>query len=399
MEILSVSDLNRVARLILENDPLLQEIWVRGELSNVKAHTSGHLYFSLKDDTSSVKAVMFRGRAQTLLFRPENGQQVLCRGRASIFERDGAFQLYVEEMEPAGLGAQHLAFLQLKEKLEAEGLFDADRKRPLPPLPTRVGVVTSETGAAVRDIFTVLRRRHPRIGIVLAPVQVQGEAAPPLIAKAISDLAQYGRVDVIIVGRGGGSQEDLWAFNAELVVRAVAACPVPTISAVGHEVDVTLVDYAADRRAPTPSAAAEMAVPVFEELELLTEGLSFRVRQAQARRIRSDGERLHQLTGRRVMTRPRTLLEPLHARVASLERGLARGTVEVLLREKARFLHLAGRLDGLSPLGALARGFAVIQKEGKVIRDAGQLQVGDGFRATLGRGSFSGRVEAIDIDV
>ena len=262
----SVNELNSYVKRILDNDENLKHIFVTGEISNYKAHYSGHLYMTIKDESASVKAVMFAGNASRLRFRPENGMKVLIFGTVSLFPRDGSYQLYISDMQPDGMGALSVAFEQLKKKLAAEGLFSDSYKKPIPKFPTRIGVITSETGAAVQDIFNVLSRRFPSAEVVLRPTQVQGDGAAQDIAKAIYVFNEYNAADVLIVGRGGGSIEDLWAFNEEVVARAVFASEIPVISAVGHETDYTICDFVADLRAPTPSAAAELAVP--DRLEL-----------------------------------------------------------------------------------------------------------------------------------
>ena len=266
--VLTVSQLNTYLRAVIEEDDHLSSVFVCGEISNFTNHIrSGHWYFSLKDENSILKAVMFRTANQRLRFRPESGMRVIVRGRIGVFERDGVYQLYAEDMQPDGTGALALAFEQLRRRLEAEGLFRAERKKTLPPFPATIGVITSPTGAARRDIENVLGRRFPAANILFAPVLVQGENAPEQLAAAVARMNRDGRADVIIIGRGGGSAEELWAFNDERVVRAVAASEIPVISAVGHETDVTLCDFAADRRAPTPSAAAELAVPEMRTLQ------------------------------------------------------------------------------------------------------------------------------------
>jgi len=396
---LTVSELNRTARLVLDSEELLQDIYVRGELSSVKLHPSGHIYFTLKDAASQVRAVMFRSRAQTLVFRPDVGMDVVCRGRVSIFERDGAYQFYAEEMEPAGVGAQHLALLQLKERLDREGLFDPAKKRPLPLLPSRVGVITSSAGAALHDILSVARRRHPGVSLVVAPVLVQGEGAAASLERAVEDLCRNGRVDVIIIGRGGGSKEDLQAFNDERVVRAVASSTIPIVSAVGHEIDTTLTDYAADRRAPTPSAAAELAVPVRSDLLFLVHMHSGRLAKAERHLLSARREEIRRLAKRRVFLRPRTLLDPVEERLSHLERRLSRSLVERLLRMRGRLSETAGRLEGLSPLGAIGRGFAIIERDGRIVRSAREVSRGEVIRARLSDGHIRARVEEVDFDV
>ncbi|MHB1980230.1 MAG: exodeoxyribonuclease VII large subunit [Sulfobacillus sp.] len=396
MALLSVTDLNRLVRELLDAEPLLQGVMVQGEMANVRLHSSGHLYFSLRDAGASVRAVMFRGQARQLVFSPQDGMQVICAGRVSLYERDGSYQLYAEMLEPAGVGAEFLRLQQLKEKLQGEGLFSADRKRPLPLLPRRLGVVTSPTGAAIRDILSVARRRYPNLAVVVAPVQVQGPTAAAEIAAAITLLAEQGQVDVIVVGRGGGSQEDLAAFNQEQVARAVAACPVPVVAAVGHETDTTLIDLVADRRAATPSAAAELAVPVVAEL---VAGLQMAVSQMQTaldHHLALAGRQVDAIVSRRVMSRPLTMLEAKQERTVRLEKDLGQATGRRLQEARARLMERSGRLAGLSPLAVLRRGFAVVEKEGKTVRDATGLQVGDRLRTRLQVGSFESQVERVE---
>ncbi len=396
MALLSVSDLNRLVRELLDAEPLLQGVMVQGEMANVRLHSSGHLYFSLRDAGASVRAVMFRGQARQLVFSPQDGMQVICAGRVSLYERDGSYQLYAEMLEPAGVGAEFLRLQQLKEKLQAEGLFSPERKRPLPLLPRRLGVVTSPTGAAIRDILSVARRRYPNLAVVVAPVQVQGPTAAAEIAAAITLLAEQGQVDVIVVGRGGGSQEDLAAFNQEEVARAVAGSPVPVVAAVGHETDTTLIDLVADRRAATPSAAAELAVPVVAEL---VAGLQMAVSQMQTaldHHLALAGRQVDAIVSRRVMSRPLTMLEAKQERTVRLEKDLGQATGRRLQEAKARLVEHSGRLAGLSPLAVLRRGFAVVEKEGKAVRDASGLRVGDRVRTRLQVGSFESQVERVE---
>ena len=290
--VLTVSELTQAVKETLELDARFQNILVRGEISNFKHHTSGHMYFTLKDEKSRLKCVMFRSHNARLRFRPEDGLKVIAGGRLGVYEVAGEYQLYVEELYPEGLGALHLAFEQLKAKLQAEGLFDPARKRPLPGLPRTVGIVTSPTGAAIRDMVSVLRRRFPNVNILLAPAIVQGDAGPPSVIRALELLNWRDDVDVIIVGRGGGSLEELWTFNDEGVARAIAASRIPVISAVGHETDFTIADFVADRRAPTPSAAAEIAVPERAKLLQDVRDQEERLRLAIQKRIRQLRESL-----------------------------------------------------------------------------------------------------------
>jgi exodeoxyribonuclease VII large subunit len=394
--LLSVTELNRLVRELLDAEPLLQGVLVQGELANVRLHSSGHLYFSLRDPAASVRAVMFRSQARQLVFAPQDGMQVICAGRVSLYERDGSYQLYAETLEPAGVGAEYLRLLQLKEKLQAEGLFSQDRKRPLPLLPRRLGVVTSPTGAAIRDILSVARRRYPNLELVVAPVQVQGATASAEIAAAIELLARRGRVDVIVVGRGGGSQEDLAAFNQEEVARAVAASPVPVVAAVGHETDTTLIDLVADRRAATPSAAAELAVPVVAELSAGLQTATGQMQVALDHRLSLGRRQLSAVLGRRVMSRPLTLLEARQERTLRLEKDLGQATGRRLQDARSRLAEHSGRLMALSPTAVLSRGFAVVEKDGKAVRNVELLHPGDRIRTRLQVGSFESQVERVE---
>lgn len=396
MPLLSVSELNRVVRQLLDAEPLLQGVLVQGEMANVRQHSSGHLYFSLRDPAASVRAVMFRTQARQLVFAPADGMQVVCAGRVSLYERDGSYQLYAESLEPAGVGAEYLRLQQLKEKLSQEGLFAQERKRPLPLLPTRLGVVTSPTGAAIRDILSVARRRYPNLEIVVAPVQVQGATAADEVARALEQLSRQGRVDVIVVGRGGGSQEDLAAFNQEQVARAVAASPVPVVAAVGHETDTTLIDLVADRRAATPSAAAELAVPVVAELVLGLDVAKGQLRAGLSHRLELGQRHLASLLARRVMNRPTTMLEVRQERILGLEKDLGHASWRRLDAARSRLLAPSGRLEALSPLGVLHRGFALVEHLGAVVRDADKLKAGDVIRTRFEHGAIDSRVERVE---
>ena len=391
----SVGELTLRVKGLLEGEPDLNDILVQGEISNFKHHTSGHMYFTLKDERSRLKCVMFRSRSRTLRFRPEDGMRVVAGGSISVYEVAGEYQLYVDTLFPAGQGALHLAFEQLKAALAAEGLFAQERKRPLPFLPRAVGVVTSPTGAALRDIVSVLRRRHPTVDIVLSPAIVQGEEGPPSVVQAIERLVRWGGVDVLIVGRGGGSLEELWTFNDERVARAIAASPIPVISAVGHETDFTIADFVADRRAPTPSAAAEMAVPERHTLAHQLDLAVQRLLAAQRQRLQAQRERLRYVSTRPVFTRP---LDPLRQRAQQVDELVLRlgaGFRQGLEARRRRFEVAAGRLDGLSPLATLARGYAICWLEGReeALRDAAAVRPGDRVRIRLHRGELSCRAE------
>lgn len=382
MNVLSVSQITGYLKSLLEGDPHLNPVFISGEISNFTDHyRSGHLYFSLKDEKAVLKAVMFSSSARRLRFRPSDGMKVLCRGRISLYEASGQYQLYVDDMQPDGLGALNLAYEQLKARLEKEGLFDAARKRPIPRYPRRVGVITSPTGAAVRDICQILGRRWPMAEIVFCPVLVQGEGAAPQLVEALARMNRIDGVDTIIIGRGGGSLEDLWAFNEESVARAVADSKIPVISAVGHETDFTICDFVADLRAPTPSAAAELAVPDQMEEKMLVESAWYTLKTDLNGLLSRKKLELDSLTARRCLREP---LEPVQREKDELEHLIRRLTAGVSLsvsRGKEELSRLTGMLDGLSPLKVLSRGYTLAQTEaGEPIRSVSELQEGEVFR-------------------
>jgi len=436
--VFTVSELTAAVRELLESE--FPEIWVEGEISNGRVWNTGHLYFTLKDGSAQIKAVMFRSALRYLRFKPEDGLHVVARGRLSVYDPKGEYQLVCEHMEPHGLGALQLAFDQLKKRLQAEGLFDAARKRPLPALPAKIGLVTSLDGAALRDIIKVLRRRYPNAHLVIRPTRVQGEGAATDIARGLAAIGRVPGVDVIIVGRGGGSIEDLWAFNDEAVARAIARAPVPVVSAVGHEVDVTIADFVADVRAPTPSAAAEMVVRAKDDFSERIDRLRDRSSAAMRGRLHRLRSRVHQLSGVtalagwpvRLANRSRYVAELTHdlqrAARASLARqqrrhqrlhalleacdvrrrfewtrarlGRAQGALLAAMlrarhRADVRFSSAAARLDNLSPLAVLGRGYAVCwdATRTRVIRDAAAVEPGDQVRVTLARGELRCNVE------
>ena len=334
--IISVSELNEYIKLVLEHDELLMNVYVKGEISNFTNHyKTGHMYFWLKDAGGAVKAVMFRGNAIRLKFMPENGMKVLVSGRVGVFPRDGQYQIYVDSMEPDGIGALALAYEQLKQKLEKEGLFAEGRKRPLPQMPMRIGVITSPTGAAIRDILNILGRRFPLAEVDLYPALVQGENAAADLVRGLAHFNRAKNVDVIIIGRGGGSIEDLWAFNEEPLVRAVAMSEIPVISAVGHETDFTLCDFAADKRAPTPSAAAEIAVPNAEDILYTVQTADMRLRRAMNQKISMARERLDRLAASRVLKNPQNVIDDKRMALLPEERLLHEKMQAVLQRKGA----------------------------------------------------------------
>ncbi len=386
--LLTVSQLNRYLKSKFEEDSNLTSVFLTGELSNFTHHyKSGHLYFSIKDTTATIKAVMFSTQSARLRFLPQDGMKVIARGRVSIYEATGQYQLYVEDLQPDGVGALNLAYEQLKAKLEKEGLFAAERKQPIPAYPQRIGVVTSSTGAAVQDILNILSRRYPVAEVILAPVLVQGEGAAQEIADAIERFNALDCVDVLIVGRGGGSIEDLWAFNEERVARAVAASHIPIISAVGHETDFTICDFVADFRAPTPSAAAELAVPNREDLLQLLQSYRYTITQLLERRLSQWKQQVDLLSSSPYLASPDAWIRTRRESVALLTSRLRTAMKQNTAQQKTRMAVLVGKLDGLSPLKALNRGFVyAADKTGKLLTDATQVQVGDTISLTMKNG-------------
>lgn len=365
MRVITVSQLNRYVKMLLQEDVALTPVYVSGEISNfVNHHKSGHLYFSLKDENALVKAVMFRTYAARLAFRPESGMKVIVRAKASVYEKDGTFQLYVEDMQPDGVGALQIAYEQLKKRLQEEGLFDAARKKALPPFPTRIGVITSPTGAAVRDILNILARRYPLAQVVFLPVLVQGEGAPPQLVAALERMNREKAADVLIIGRGGGSLEELWAFNDERVCRAVAASEIPVISAVGHETDFTLCDFAADLRAPTPSAAAELAVPDAAELLLSLRQTQVQLTVLMRSRLEKVRTELQILHRQKALSSPTYYVEQMAMQLDLLTRSFEHSAKTALQDAHAQLSALAAKLDALSPLKVLSRGYAMARTDG-----------------------------------
>ncbi len=387
--VFTVSELNQFIKDLLDNVPPLQEVLLRGEVSNYKMYPSGHHYFTLKDSQCSLKCVMFKGSAMRLRFRPENGMQVIAAGRVSVYPRDGAYQLYCTSLTPEGAGDLSVAFEQLKEKLRKEGLFDERHKKPLPKYPRRIAIVTSPAGAAVHDMIRILRRRYPIAKVLLLPVRVQGTEAPAEIAGAIRYADRHKLADVLITGRGGGSLEDLWAFNDERVARAIYEAEVPVISAVGHEPDVAISDFVADRRASTPSNAAEIAVPDMAELLRTLGGMEQRMQQGTQRCIGYRRERLEALAEKRVLTESTAYLEDRRQDIDHLTHRLCAGMRSASGQAAQRFGALAAALDALSPLKVLGRGYALAQTEdGTVLRSSGQVNTGDRVHVRLSNGGI-----------
>lgn len=391
--IISVSRLVETLQELVEEN--FVEVLVRGELSNLARPPSGHCYFSLKDARSQLRCAMFRGQVRALRFRPENGMQVICRGRVSVYPQRGDLQLIVEDIQPEGVGALQLAFAQLKDKLQSEGLFAEERKQPLPVYPRCIGVVTSTTGAALQDILNVLRRRSAGLRVLVRGVRVQGEGAAEEIAAGIADLNRHGTAEVLIVGRGGGSQEDLWAFNEETVARAIAASQIPVISAVGHEVDISIADLVADLRAPTPSAAAELVVQNRLDLERHLDQLTQRLAGQMRSRTQLLGSRLDGLCKR--LRAPDEILRRQQLQVERLEERLQQAIQGYVLRAGQHLELAVGRLDSLSPLAVLGRGYAIVShgEQQTILTDTRQTAVGERIAVRLHHGSFQARVTEI----
>ena len=394
--IFGVTEVNELVKLLLDNEPMLQNICVRGELSNYKMYPSGHHYFSLKDPEGAIRCVMFKSSAMRLRFQPENGMKVLVTGRVTVFPRDGAYQLYCNTMTPEGVGDLAVAFEQLKAKLYAEGLFDPAHKKPLPVYPEKIAIVTSSAGAAVHDMIRILRRRYPIAKVILLPVRVQGVEAPPEIAGAIRYADKWKIGDVIITGRGGGSMEDLWAFNDERVARAIYNCETPVISAVGHEPDVTISDFVADARASTPSNAAEIAVPDQVELLRWLRGAGERMEQTETARLETLREKLETLASKRVMTDQLAYVQDKRMELVHVQQRMGDLAAGQLARKRQGFAALAASLDAMSPLKVLGRGYAMAQNEaGQILKSYRDTAPGDRVTVTLGEGGLTARVEEV----
>ena len=376
-QILSVSALNGYIKSLMDRDSLLGEVAVRGELSNYKIYPSGHHYFSLKDAEGALRCIMFRREATAMRFRPENGMKVVAYGRVTVFPRDGQYQLYCGGMTPDGAGDLHLAFEQLKAKLQAEGLFEEGHKCPIPRFPARIALVTSPAGAAVQDMLRILRARWPMTQVAVVPVRVQGAEAPGEIAAAIGWVNRNRLADLIITGRGGGSMEDLWAFNEEVVARSIYASAIPIISAVGHEPDVTIADFVADLRAATPSNAAELAVPDGHEVADRLFALSDRLSRAMSRRLGEERKRLEYLARSRALQSPLNYIQDRRVLLDYQRDRLAHGLTAALGKEREHFARLAAALDAMSPLKVLGRGYAIAQREdGSVVHSVRDAEPG-----------------------
>ena len=392
--VLSVTQLNTYIKSIIDGDSLLRSLYVVGEISNFTNHyRTGHFYLTLKDENCAVKAVMFASANRRLKFMPENGMKVIVRGRVSVFERDGQYQFYIDDMQPDGLGALNLAFEQLKNRLAQEGLFDERFKKPIPYRCMRIGVVTSATGAVIQDIRNVISRRYPLAEIILAPVQVQGASAAPQIVDAIERFNSGDYADVLIVGRGGGSLEDLWAFNDELVAHAIYASKIPVISAVGHEPDVTISDFVADVRAAKPSNAAELAVPDREALQQNLDSMVSSMAASLGRMLKAAKQHLNALSASAVLVSPTGYLEQKEKNLALLMNRLAAAQNQTLAQSRQRYVGIVAKLDAMSPLKVLSRGYSVVRdSDGNILRSAAQTATGKPITITLASGKLYAKV-------
>ena len=396
LPVLSVSDVNEYIKARMEQDENLQFLCISGEISNYKLYPSGHHYFSLKDAGGALRCVMFRGAAMGLRFRPENGMKVLAYGRISVFPRDGVYQLYCERLTPEGTGDLHAAFEQLKAKLEQAGLFDAAHKKPIPAYPRRIAIITSSAGAAIHDMLRILGKRYPLTKVLLLPVRVQGAEAPAEICGAIRYVNRFQLADVIITGRGGGSAEDLWAFNDEKLAYAIYQSEIPVISAVGHEPDVTISDYVADLRAATPSNAAELAVPDQMELQERILSLKERMYQVQKRQLGSLRERLQMLQKSRMLQSPENVLQDRRLLLDHLVKELTSAMQTVTAAKKQAFVRCTAALDAMSPLKVLTRGYSMTKNTaGAVVTDAGSVRPGDEITVMLAKGELNATVNRI----
>ena len=394
--ILSVSDVNQYLKQRMDQDPFLIGLCIRGEISNYKVYPSGHHYFSLKDSGGALRAVMFKGSAVRLRFRPENGMKVLAFGRISVFPRDGAYQLYCESLLPEGTGDLHMAFEQLKARLQEKGLFDPAHKKPLPPFPQRIAIITSSAGAAIHDMLRVLGKRYPLVKVILLPVRVQGVEAPAEICGAIRYVNRFRLADVIITGRGGGSMEDLWAFNDERLALTIYQSEIPVISAVGHEPDVTISDYVADLRAATPSNAAELVAPDQQELRDRLASIQVRLSQTMNRRLRESRQRLDRFASMRVLQNPMNYVEDRRLLLDHQQKQLIYAAQRGFETRKQHFIRLSAAMEAMSPLKVLARGYSVTKDQnGIVLTHAEDVRPGETITVILNSGELDAVVEQV----
>ncbi|MBR5322813.1 MAG: exodeoxyribonuclease VII large subunit [Clostridia bacterium] len=393
--IITVSQLNEYIKAVIEGQPVLRSLFVKGEISNFTNHyKTGHFYFTLKDENSLIRCIMFKGFAEKLKFVPENGMKIILHGKVSAYPKDGQYQLYADNMEPDGIGALYIAYEQLKAKLEKEGLFNPIHKKPLPKIPKRVGIITSPTGAAIRDIINILGRRFPYAEGVLYPALVQGDGAPAQLIAGMKYFNSANNVDVIIIGRGGGSIEDLWAFNDEGLAREVFASKIPVISAVGHETDFTICDFVADRRAPTPSAAAELAVPETMELKQKILNIIGRMDMLIMHNIENNRQRLNELSGKRVLNTPDYIVDDRRFQLMNLDARMENGMKYSLSLKKELFARYTSKLEALNPMSVISRGYsAVFTDEGRLIKSVDQVEVGDRLNFKTVDGTVSAEVK------
>ncbi len=394
--IFAVSEVNEYIKNMLDTDEWLNALFIRGELSNYKVYPSGHHYFTLKDETGALRCVMFRSSAVRLRFRPENGMKVIAFGRITVFPRDGAYQLYCADLTPDGVGDLHVAFEQLKAKLLEEGLFAREHKKPLPPFPHRIAIITSGAGAAIMDMLRILGKRYPLSKVLILPVRVQGAEAPAEIAGAIRYANRWKIADVIITGRGGGSIEDLWAFNDERVARALYASEIPVVSAVGHEPDVTISDFVADVRAATPSNGAELVAPDKEELRKRLAQTQARMAAAVERQLSLSRQRLEALAGKRVLQSPMNYLQDKRMTLEFSGERLSSASQRLMQAKREQFVRLTAKLDAMSPLKVLSRGYSVVRTEdGSVLRRAADARLGDRIQIDLMQGTLLAEVSQV----
>ena len=399
-QVITVTQINEYIRAMMDQDRLLNNLAIKGEISNYKLYPSGHHYFTLKDENGALRCVMFKGNAMKMRFRPENGMKVIAMGKISVFPRDGAYQLYCTGLVLDGIGDLYAAFEQLKEKLAAQGLFDQAHKQPLPKYPGTIGIITSSAGAAVHDMLRILRKRYPLSKVLLFPVRVQGVEAPGEIAAAIRYANYYRMADLLIVGRGGGSMEDLWAFNDEIVAKAIYDSRIPTISAVGHEPDVTISDFVADLRAATPSNAAELAVPDQDALRQTLDSMSLAMASAMDRRIKNARKHLSVLAGSGALQSPEGYLIQRRKELEMVQNRMLAAQTMQLSRKRQRFVAMTAKLDAMSPLKVLTRGYAMAQTEDRrIVRSVQDVQPGEAVRVLLSDGSFSATVTEIKENV
>ncbi len=390
-KILSVTEITRKIRIYLEET--FPQVWIQGEISNCRRHTSGHLYFTLKDEAAQISAVMWQSNLESLLFKPEDGMKVIARGAITVYPPKGNYQIDVDKMQPVGIGELQLAFEKLKQKLAAEGLFDPRRRKPIPVYPENIGIITSESGAALHDMKSVLERRFPSIGVVVLPVRVQGPGSAEEIAQAIGDMNRYGRVDVIIVGRGGGSLEDLWAFNEEIVARAIHASRIPVVSAVGHEIDFTISDFVADLRAPTPSAAAELVVRDRAELLETLRNMCYTMQQTLTDRVNGCFNRVKSLVESYSFNRPKDYLREFVQTLDEFDRSLQLKFHHFVELTFQKHLNFSQRLESTNPRGVLKRGYTMVRHKGTVVTSSKKLEVGERAVIEFHDGEVPAKVE------